>query len=177
MAATKPDKKIFPEKYKHKKIDYKKLGEHHFFELLDWNPKAIKATAVLWTTKRDLTLVDLYNLICAKNEITTNMKLQELKVEDIGSYQLLRLVNYLPQHSQLTDLQYHWPEWTNLNKNIPFDCFPLKLAEKMVQTNMLEVNSHRLVLNDAVKSIFEGDFSQERVVNNMIFEKYKTQVK
>jgi len=81
------------------------LGEHHFFELLDYNPQAIKVAAALWSTKRDLTFVDLYNLMVEQKvreqnaqtaQATTNMQIQELKIMDVASYQLLRLVNYLP---------------------------------------------------------------------------------
>jgi len=42
---------------------------------------------------------------------------------------------------------------------------------------MLEMNNTRLNLSDSVKAIFEVDFSQEREVNTLVFEKYKSQVK
>ena len=51
LAATKPDRKLFPQKYRGKKpinYSYNSLGDHHFFELLKWNPQKIKKAAVLW---------------------------------------------------------------------------------------------------------------------------------
>ena len=56
LAETLPDPQLFdflytdPENSKRKlKIKYKveKLGEHHFFELLEWNPRGIKTAAKL----------------------------------------------------------------------------------------------------------------------------------
>ena len=54
-----------PEQYKDPKrkkpvCKASNLGEHHFFELLQWNPQAIKTTAILWKGNPNLTLVGLY---------------------------------------------------------------------------------------------------------------------
>jgi hypothetical protein len=61
---------MFPEKYKTNAGKFqlpsyssKELGKHHFFELLCWNPQAIKAVAVLWNGRPNLSLVDLYNFV------------------------------------------------------------------------------------------------------------------
>ena len=77
-----------------------RLGEHHFFQLLSWNPQAIKTTAILWRGSPRMTLVNLYQMIveqknkksqalqtvCGKmNEalqITLSVQLTEIKTWD-----------------------------------------------------------------------------------------------
>jgi len=66
LAKTYPDRNLFPHVYKDKKrVTYhkEKLGEHHLFELLDWNPQAIKNTADLWLSRSSMTLEGLYHLL------------------------------------------------------------------------------------------------------------------
>ena len=71
MAETKPDPKLFPELYRDPKTRKRltptcsaaSLEEHHFFQLLSWNPSAIKATALLWKQNQKMTLVDLYKIL------------------------------------------------------------------------------------------------------------------
>lgn len=70
LANTKPDMQVFPEEYQKPDgslIDPKyfshDLGKHHLFTLLDRNAHAIKATAVFWNGRPNLTLVDLYHFV------------------------------------------------------------------------------------------------------------------
>ena len=71
LAETKPDPKIFESQYrdpiKKKKIvpvySSTNLGEHHLFQLLGYNPQAIKTTAILWKGSENFTLVGLYQMI------------------------------------------------------------------------------------------------------------------
>jgi len=57
LASTVPDKKLFSKPYYNEKTKksvskivykYSDLGNHHFFELLGWNPQAIILTAFIW---------------------------------------------------------------------------------------------------------------------------------
>ena len=94
LANTLPDQKLFPEKFRiGKKIcrpryTVNKLGEHHLFELLQWNPQAIKTTATMWKGRPNQTLVELYQQLVDQNsqmvglssapQITLNVQLKEL---------------------------------------------------------------------------------------------------
>jgi hypothetical protein len=67
LANTLPDPKLFQGPYrdhKNKKIVPKynpnHLGEHHFFQLLGYNPSAIITTGHLWKGVESLSLAGLY---------------------------------------------------------------------------------------------------------------------
>ena len=81
-----PDPKLFPQKKRRPKCI--NLSDHHFFELLEWNPQAIKNAAILWKDRPNLTLVQLYQKVVeqkvsmtqgnAPHEITLKVQLKEL---------------------------------------------------------------------------------------------------
>ena len=67
LVTTRPDRHRFAHLYKdRRRMNYSqsRLGEHHLFELLDWNPQAIKNTASLLNS---MTLPNLYFLIVECN--------------------------------------------------------------------------------------------------------------
>jgi len=85
-----PNEKLFPGSYKDPKTkkrkkpiyhaDDDKIGAHHFFELLNWNPQAIILIALMWKSNSNLTLVKLYEMI-VKQTMSEDSKGQ-LKAQD-----------------------------------------------------------------------------------------------
>ena len=67
LAETKPDPTLFEEPYRDKKgkkimpkYTMSNLGAHHLFQLLDYNPQAIKTAALIWRGHDHMSLVKLY---------------------------------------------------------------------------------------------------------------------
>jgi hypothetical protein len=67
LAKTLPDRSLFEAPYrnsKNKEVKLRyaasKLGEHHLFQLLGWNPQCVKTAATIWNENEHMTLVGLY---------------------------------------------------------------------------------------------------------------------
>lgn len=113
-----------------------KLGNHHLFELLGWNPQAIILIALLWNSNVKLTLGDLYEMIHNNNpklkqqtddlnlsdrmnaalQITTKVQIDELHKWDLPLYKLTQMLSFLPTMNDKEDVQNIWNYY--LEKNL-----------------------------------------------------------
>ena len=133
LAETLPDRKLFPDVYTELKgklpnYTYSNLGKHHLFQLLDYNPLAIRTTAMLWKGYKSFKLVTLYNMIAKAMSETNNpgmnmidalritmmVQLECLKDQDQSAFQFLYLVNLLPTFCALTNIETYWTEWKEI---------------------------------------------------------------